>query len=97
MFKEVIIPLSVTYIGEHAFSNCKSLNHVTIPPSVTEIVSYAFDECDELTDFQVDFTKTTNFGLLAYNKCLDFKIEYEFNNVFFFSSVRKHYKQLESL
>lgn len=34
--------------------------------------------------FQVDFSKTTNFGFYAYNQCLDFKINYEFINVVLF-------------
>lgn len=31
----VIIPDSVTHIGNHAFSKCENLNSVTIPDSVT--------------------------------------------------------------
>jgi len=46
--KSVIIPDSVTTIGERAFSSCTNLQSVTIPDSVTTIGDYAFYECTNL-------------------------------------------------
>ena len=95
--KEVVIPPSVTSIGPYAFNKCKLLNHVIIPPSVTKIESFAFDECPNLTDFQVDFDKTTDFGFCAYNGCQNFKITYQFINVLLFTSVdNKNYENLKN-
>ncbi len=45
----VVIPDSVTSIGEHAFSQCASLTSIVIPDSVTSIGEYAFWYCDGLT------------------------------------------------
>ena len=46
--KNIIIPNSVTSIGEYAFSNCTNLESIIIPDSVTTIGSKAFSECTNL-------------------------------------------------
>ncbi|MBO5934248.1 MAG: leucine-rich repeat protein [Clostridia bacterium] len=46
---DVIIPDSVTRIGDFAFWRCKSLTTVTIPDSVTSIGDFAFKGCKSLT------------------------------------------------
>ena len=45
---KVIIPMSVTSIGEYAFSYCKFITSVYIPVSVTSIGEYAFEECGNI-------------------------------------------------
>lgn len=44
----VIIPDSVTNIGDGAFHGCTSLSSVTIPESVQTLETSAFDGCDRL-------------------------------------------------
>ena len=44
----IVIPYSVTKVGNEAFRNCKSLRDVNIPNSVTTIGERAFQYCDKL-------------------------------------------------
>ena len=46
--KSITLPVSVTSIGNDAFSCCSSLESITIPDSVTSIGNYAFNACSSL-------------------------------------------------
>ena len=52
-FTEIIIPNSVTRIGESAFHFCENLKNVTISDNVTEIGSRAFFGCYALEKFEL--------------------------------------------
>ena len=45
---DLVIPDSVTSIGDYAFSGCSGLTSITIPDSVNFIGSYAFYYCSKL-------------------------------------------------
>ena len=45
---DLVIPDSVTSIGNYAFCDCSSLASITIPDSVTSIGDYAFYDCRSL-------------------------------------------------
>ena len=48
--QRIVIPDSVTSIGDYAFSYCSALESITIPNGVTSIGKYAFYNCTSLTD-----------------------------------------------
>lgn len=66
--KSVIIPNSVTEIGESAFAGCTGLTNITIPNSVTEIGDYAFAHCSGLTSITIP-SSVTHIGSSAFRGC----------------------------
>ena len=49
----VVIPKTVTKIGDSAFIGCASITHITIPSSVTWIGKFAFSGCRSLTSITI--------------------------------------------
>ena len=46
----MVIPSSVTYIGNCAFQNCSNLNNIAIPSSVNFFGLNALNHCEKLTE-----------------------------------------------
>ncbi|MBR1472950.1 MAG: leucine-rich repeat domain-containing protein [Paludibacteraceae bacterium] len=63
---ELVIPNSVTSIGNYAFSGCTGLTSVTIPNSVTNIGEGAFSGCTGLTSMTIP-NSVTSIGNNAFN------------------------------
>ena len=66
--ESIIIPDSVTTIGDFAFYQCDSLTSVTIGDSVTTIEEGAFWDCDSLTSVTIPDSVTT-IGEKAFYGC----------------------------
>ena len=64
----IVIPDSVTSIGNWAFSECNSLKNITIPNGVTEIGVRAFSGCSSLTSVVIP-DSVTSIGDSAFYGC----------------------------
>ena len=65
---ELVIPNSVTSIGNSAFSCCTGLTSINIPDSVTSIGNYAFQNCTCLTSVTIE-NGVTSIGNSAFENC----------------------------
>ena len=52
--KDLVVPNSVSSIGDRAFRDCSGLTSVTIPNSVTFIGDAAFSDCSDLVSIKVE-------------------------------------------
>ena len=66
--KDLVIPNSVTSIGEYAFYGCRGLTSVTINSGVTSIGNYAFESCRGLTSVTIPYS-VTSIGDHAFADC----------------------------
>ena len=65
---EIVIPSSVTGIGDSAFDTCSSLSEIVIPSSVTSIGDGAFSSCSSLSEIVIP-SSVTSIGDFAFYCC----------------------------
>lgn len=66
----LVLPDSVTEIGDYAFSDCSGLTSIVIPDSVTVIGEAAFFDCTGLTTIAVPGS-VTDIGNGAFAACVN--------------------------
>ena len=67
--KDLVIPSSLTTIGDFVFSGCKGLTSVTIHNGITSIGQYAFCNCSGLTSIVIP-NSVTSIGMAAFANCV---------------------------
>ena len=65
--EEIIIPDSVTTIGDTLFSGCSSLSSVTLSNNITAIPNFTFYECEKLTSVDIPLS-VTSIGNRAFTE-----------------------------
>lgn len=69
---KIVIPSSVTSIGDGAFFNCYTLTRINIPSNVTSIGIGVFGGCSALKDITIP-SSVTNIGDHAFGGCWGLK------------------------
>jgi PKD repeat protein len=64
----MILPESINFIGDWAFSNCDLLSSVTIPNEVTFIGNFTFSSCSSLTSVTIGNNVKT-IWIMAFYEC----------------------------
>jgi len=64
----VVLPNTITKIGEDAFSSCPLLKTVTLSTSLREIADYTFVGCRSLKEIEIP-ASVTKIGNFAFNGC----------------------------
>ena len=67
---EVILPDTITTIGEIAFYGCTKLETINLPDEITSIGAFAFGNCESLTNMQIP-SMVTSIEQYTFSGCVD--------------------------
>ena len=65
---KLILPSTITKIGNYSFHDCSGLESIVIPTSVTSIGNNAFNNCDNLESITIP-SSVTSIGAYAFANC----------------------------
>ena len=65
---EIVLPNTITSIGDNIFSYCTLLTNITIPNTITTIGDSAFSYCSSLTSITIP-SSVTSMGNSVFNRC----------------------------
>lgn len=68
-FSEIILPETIEYLDEYAFSGCKELAKIELPDSISKIPESAFLGCSALTEVRLP-DGIISIGRNAFNGCV---------------------------
>ena len=75
--KKVVLPSTVTFIGDMAFADCYNLKSIEMPKNLEIIGVGAFENCSQLTSIKLPKT-LISIGLSAFANCSNLKsVSYE--------------------
>lgn len=70
--KSIVIPDTVSHIGDCAFFGCENLTSIVLPDSITKIGEYAFYGCEKLTSIIIP-NSVVEIGQAAFECCKSLK------------------------
>ena len=69
LFKSILLPHTLDYIGSDAFSSCINLTEINIPDNVKSVNQYAFNGCTGLKRAVIGNGLRTGLGQYAFHGC----------------------------
>ncbi|KAL7714633.1 hypothetical protein QTN25_007935 [Entamoeba marina] len=67
-FRSIVLPTTITSLGNYCFSDCISLTSINLPSSLVSIGSYCFIDCKSLSSITIP-TTLTKLGLGCFKLC----------------------------
>lgn len=64
----IILPETLTTIGNYAFGSCKKISTIKLPDHVTEIGEYAFAGCTSIEEIEIP-NKVSTISVCAFSNC----------------------------